>query len=122
MSHSGSNASSMPTGGTVNSCLRVLGEEENELYNQKHVERVHPATTHSLDFGDKKFSSIGPKATLSGSSSLATVSNNTQSDAITKATCISDPVTNSAADSISDDTGSEGDSRMNSDREPLLEN
>ena len=122
-SQSSGNASSMPTGGTSNSYLRMLGEEENELYNQKQLEKTHLTTTLTLGFDNQKLLStcIGPEATLSASSSLATVSRNI--DAVTKATnsYVSDPMTTASTDSVSDDTGSE-DSRMNSDREPLLEN
>ena len=116
MSQSGGNGSSMQTGGTSNRHLRVLGEEENELYNQKQNGEVHSTTTLTLDYDNKKFSSVGPEAILSGSSSLATVSSNI--DMVTKAVYVNGPIATAAADS---DIGSE-DSRINSDKEPLLEN
>ena len=106
MSPSGDAANSMPAGGNSNSCLGQLGEEEEMLRREKKLNE-----DCTLPDNEKM---AGPGVTLHDSTSLATASLSFDPEAINT----SDPTATTAADS---DTGSE-DSRMNSDREPLLEN
>jgi hypothetical protein len=93
----------MQAGGNSNSNLGQLGEEEENLREKKD---------YTMPDNEKI---VGPGVTLRDSTSLAgTAPPSFDPDAINS----SGPIATTAADS---DTGSE-DSRMNSDRAPLLEN
>ena len=108
VSPSGDAANSMQAGGNSNSSLGQLGEEEEMLRREKKLNE-----DCTMPDNEKM---AGPGVTLHDSTSLATASLSFDPEAINT----SDPIciATTAADS---DTGSE-DSRMNSDREPLLEN
>lgn len=100
----------MPTGGNSNSDLGQFGEEEEKLQQEKQAQLKDDFVADNEK---------GPDVMLCGSTSLAT---DPGSDPVTPTVYVSGPfIATTAADSVSDDTGSE-DSRMNSDREPLLEN
>ena len=118
VSPSGDAANSMQAGGNSNSCLRQLGEEEEKLQQEK----VDVSEDHNIDNGNLKI--VGPAVTLHDSSSLATAAAPLSLDRVTNLKSadtvygVSGHTATNAADS---DTGSE-DSRMNSDREALLDN
>ena len=97
----------MQAGGNSNNCLGQLGEEEEQLQQEKKLNEDY--TTHTID--NEKV--VGPHVMLHESSSLATAPLS-----LDETIHMSNPSATTAADS---DTGSE-DSRMNSDKEPLLEN
>ena len=111
VSLSGNRENCMQAGGDSNSSLGQLGEEEEKLQQEKKLNEDH---TMPRDIDNEKI--MGPDVMLCDSTSLATAS--LSFDSVTKTTETINIAT-AAADSISDDTGSE-DSRMNSDREPLL--
>ena len=100
----------MQAGGTHSSSR--LGEEEKELYEQKlNTLTSHYASTSMYsNYDGKKPSSIADPTSLANVSSIGPVSENMENVDISCPT---------AADSVSDDTGSE-DSRINSDEQPLL--
>ena len=106
VSPSGDAANSMQAGGNSNSSLGQLGEEEEMLRREKKLNE-----DCTMPDNEKM---AGPDVTLRDSTSLATASLSFDPEAINT----NGPIATTAADS---DTGSE-DSRMNSDREPLLEN
>ena len=116
VSPSGDIANSMQAGGNSNSCLTQLGEEEEKLKQEK--KRNEDYTMHIVDNGKV----VGPAVTLHDSSSLATTAASLSLDPVTKsANTVYDVSGHTATNAADSDTGSE-DSRMNSDREPLLDN
>ena len=119
MSPSGGRESSIQAGGTSNSSLRILGEEEKELYEHKQLDKdsttLTPPVSMYSNYDNKKPSNIDPdpdSISLPTDSSINPVPETTEN--INK----SIPIAATAADS---DTGSE-DSTMNSDKQPLLDN
>lgn len=122
VSPSGDAANSMQAEGNSNRCLRQLGEEEEKLQREKKVDVSEDYTIHNID--NRNLKVVGPAVTLHDSSSLATAAAPLSLDPVTNlksadTVCgVSGHTATNAADS---DTGSE-DSRMNSDREALLDN
>ena len=100
----------MQAGGDNNSSLGQLGEEEEKLQQEKKFNEDY--TMHNID--NEKI--MVPDVMLCDSTSLATAPSSFDSGTKTTETV---NITTTAADNVSDDTGSE-DSRMNSDMEPLL--
>ena len=109
VSPSGNRENCMQAGGDSNSSLGQLGEEEEKLQQEKKLNE-----DYTMHIDNEKI--VNPDVMLCESTSLATAPLSFDSGAKTTETVNR---TTRAADSISDDTGSE-DSRMNSDREPLL--
>ena len=122
MSPSGGRESSIQAGGTSNSSLRILGEEEKELYEHKQLDKdsttLTPPVSMYSNYDNKKPSNIDPDPVLSDSISLLTDSSINPVPETTENINISIPMAAMAADS---DTGSE-DSTMNSGKQLLLDN
>ena len=118
VSPSGNMTNSVQAEGNSNSSLGQLGEEEEKLQQEKNLDEGI-TTALIIHADDKKV--VDPDVMLCGSISPATAP--LSFDSVTKTTetiDISGPIATASANRVSDDTGS-GDSRMNSDGEPLLE-
>ena len=111
LSPSGNTANSVQVEGNNNSSLGQLEEEEERLQQEKNLDEGFTTALIIRAYDEKVVDSTSPAtAPLSF-------------DSVTKSTetiNISGPIATASANRVSDDAGS-GDSRMNSDGEPLLE-
>ena len=118
LSPSGNTVNSVQAEGNNNSSLGQLGEEEEKLQIEKNLDEGF-TTALIIHADDEKV--VDPDVMLCDSTSPATAPLSFDSVPKTTETInISGPIATTSANRVSDDTGS-GDSRMNSDREPLSE-
>ena len=112
----------MPAGGNSSGSLRIFGEEKKELCEHKQFNKDLTTLVLSMsmynNYDNKKPSSTDPKVVISDSTSLATVPSIDPVSKTIENINVSGPKTAAAADCVSDSE----DSRINSDKQLLLDN